>query len=117
MMIYNPPLLLRSQDDMFAQNRIKNTLLGFNWDFIYTGKYIDKQKTQIELSVSTWVIDHDENLYMRCCTYSGNRSTWKQVIKDQLYKMMGEIDIEVNLIKSETRYFMITQEKYIKPEA
>ena len=77
---------------------------------------MDKEKTHINLSVSTWVLDSEENLYMRCCTYSGNRTNWIEVVKDQLYNLMGELDSEVNLIKSETRYFTITKEKYIKPE-
>jgi hypothetical protein len=62
----------------------------------------------IELNVSTVIIDADENLYLRSYHYSGQKDTWKEVIKDQLIQHLKDIGVENGLVRSEIRYFEIS---------
>lgn len=115
MALYRPPLLQRSKNDVNVQPEIQNPLKGLEHSYMYTGCRVGNSGN-IELEVCTVVMDSEENLYLRVCSYSGQKDTWKEVIKNQLIQHLGDIGVENGLIKSETRYFEISKELHFKKE-
>lgn len=115
MSLYNPPLLVKDQEDFNSRPQIEDALKGFEYSYFYTGKRIGKVDS-IELEVSTLIIDSDENQFLRSCLYSGERDTWKVVIKQQLIKHLQSIGVEPGFIKSETRYFEVSKDHYLSIE-
>jgi len=115
MTLYRPPLLQRSKSDINLQPEIKDALKGLEHSYMYTGCRVGNVGN-IELEVCTVVMDSEENLYLRVCSYSGQKNTWKEVIKKQLIQHLGDIGVENGLIKSETRYFEVSKELHFKKE-
>jgi len=70
----------------------------------------------IELNVTTVIMDSEENLYLRSCNYSGQKDTWKEVIKNQLIQHLKDLGVENGLVRSETRYFEVSPERHCKKE-
>jgi len=70
----------------------------------------------IELNVTTVIMDSEENLYLRSCNYSGQKDTWKEVIKDQLIQHLKDLGVENGLVRSETRYFEVSPEQHLPIE-
>jgi len=68
------------------------------------------------LNVTTVIMDSEENLYLRSCNYSGQKDTWKEVIKEQLIKHLKDLGVEYGLVKSETRYFEVSPEQHLPIE-
>lgn len=50
------------------------------------------------------------------CNYSGEKDTWKEVIKDQLIQHLRAIGVENGLVRSETRFFEVSKEYHRKKE-
>lgn len=115
MALYNPPLLVKDQRDINSNHQIEDALKGFEFSYFYTGKRIGKGDS-IELEVSTLIIDSDENQFLRSCLYSGQRDTWKEVIKEQLKKHLQAIGVEEGFVRSETRYFDVSKDYHLPPE-
>ena len=61
-------------------------------------------------------MDADENLYLRSCNYSGQKYTWKTVIKDQLKNHLKDLGVEFGMVNSETRYFEVSPGQHYKKE-
>jgi len=80
MPLHSPPLLLKSKKDICSQSHIENALKGLEHSYFYNGKGLGNSDN-IELNVTTVIKDADENLYLRSCHYSGQKDTWKEVIK------------------------------------
>ena len=115
MALYRPPLLLKSKKDINVQPEIKDALRGVEHSYFYTGSRIGKGDN-IELDVCTVLIDSEENIYLRTCFYSGEKDTWKEVIKDQLIQHLKDIGLENGLVRSITRYFEVSKEYHFKKE-
>lgn len=115
MPLYRPPLLLRSQDDRSTATEVGNALEGLTTDYFYTGRRPGKSDN-LELDVCTLIIYADENIFFRSCHYSGQKHTWKEVIKNQLKKHLKEIGVEEGIANSETRYFEVSKDNYFLVE-
>ncbi|MCJ7757848.1 MAG: hypothetical protein MUP24_06835 [Gillisia sp.] len=57
-----------------------------------------------------------KNLYLRSCNYSGQKYTWKTVIKEQLIKHLKDLGVEYGLVNSETRYFEDSPDQHLPIE-
>ncbi|UJH91673.1 hypothetical protein LZ575_03015 [Antarcticibacterium sp. 1MA-6-2] len=64
----------------------------------------------------TLITESKTNLYLRSCYYSGDKATWKDVIKEQLKEHLSTIGLEEGLVKSETRYFEVSPDKHLELE-
>ena len=112
MSLYRPPLHLISQTDTYTQKAVKDALLGVTWEYFYTGKR-NNNTDNIELSVTTLILDSEENIFLRSCQYTGQKHTWKEVIKDQLKKHLKNVGVEEGFANSEVRYFEASQDQYL----
>lgn len=115
MSLYNPPLILRKQADVNSKLQIEDSLKGFDFSYFYTGKRLG-HSNNIDLEVSTLIIDSEENQFLRSCLYTGQKEKWKEVIKQQLIKQLQDIGVEPGFIKSETRYFDVSKDHYLSIE-
>ncbi|WP_034917852.1 hypothetical protein [Gillisia sp. CAL575] len=115
MSLYNPPLVIKSKRNVSSFIEITDALKGLEFSYFYTGKRIGKSDN-IELNVCTVVIDSDENIFLSDCNYSGQKETWKEVIKNQIVNHLREIGVEPGIVKSETRYLTITSKPYLSKE-
>jgi hypothetical protein len=115
MPLYSPPLLLKSKKDISSQSHIEDALKGLEHSYFYNGKRLGNSNI-IELNVTTVIMDADENLYLRSCNYSGQKYTWKTVIKEQLIKHLKDLGVEYGLVNSETRYFEVSPEQHLPIE-
>jgi len=115
MPLYKPPLLLKSKKDTSTQSQIEDALKGLEYSYFYNGKRMGNSDN-IELNVTTVIMDANENLYLRTCNYSGQKNTWKEVIKDQLIRHLKDLGVENGLIRSETRYFEVSPEQHLPIE-
>lgn len=115
MTLYRPPLTLKSRSNLSTSKKIEDALKGLEISYFYTGNRMGKSDN-IELSVCTVIIDSDENIFLSDCTYSGQKETWKDVIKNQIVKHLKEIGVETEIIKSETRYLDITPKPFLSKE-
>jgi len=111
MSLYHPPLLLKSFRDINSKTEINEAINGLTLDYFYTGKR-EGNSDNITLNVVTVVMDWQENLFIRESEYSGQKDNWKNVIKNQLTKHLQDIGVEDGYVKSETRYFEVSQNKY-----
>ena len=114
MALYNPPLLIKDQKDINSCPQIEDALKGFDFSYFYTGKRLGKGEN-IELEVSTLIRDSDENQFLRSCLYSGQKDTWKDVIKEQLKNHLRNIGVEEGFVRSETRYFEVSIDNHLRP--
>ncbi|QYA24690.1 hypothetical protein G3I01_03930 [Gramella sp. MT6] len=110
-----PPLKVRNYSDYFSKNKLNNELEDFELDYRFTGKRIGKSG-EIELFVITSVVDAKDNMFVRTCEYSGNKSGWKDAIKEQLSNLLSKIQVSKGFIDSKLRYLEITPENYLEPE-
>ncbi len=70
------------------------------------------ESNNIELDVCRVIIDSEENILMSNCNSSGQKETWKDVIKEQLIKHIAEIGVEPEILKIETRYFEVSSDMH-----
>lgn len=115
MTLYRPPLLLKNKNNHSTIAEVLDALKGLELSYFYTGSRLGKSNN-IELNVCTVIMDSDENIFLSDCNYSGQKDTWKEVIKNQLIKHLKEIGVEPNIVKSETRYFEVSPDKYVSKE-
>jgi len=115
MPLYSPPLLLKSKKDISSRAHIEDALKGVEHSYFYNGKRFGNSDN-LELNVTTVIMDADKNLYLRSCNYSGQKYTWKTVIKEQLTKHLKDLGVECGLVKSETRYFEVYPEQHLPIE-
>ena len=109
MPLYSPPLLLKSTSEINSCFQIEDALNGFDYSYFYSGRRLGNSDN-IELEVSTLIIDGNENQFLRSCLYSGQKETWKEVIKEQLKQHLRDIGVEEGFVRSETRYFEVSKE-------
>ena len=112
--LYNSPLKETKRRDFFDTNKILSDLEEFEVNYFYNGKRLGKNSKYIYLFVVTWIVDYDENFFIRYCTYSGTKSTWKEKITDQLRELMADIEISGGIIKGRLRYFEVETEKHLQ---
>jgi len=91
---------------------MEDALKGLEHSYFYTGKRLENSNN-IELNVTTVIMDTDENLYLRSCNYSGQKYTWKTAIKEQLIRHLKDLEVEYGLVNSETRYFEVSTEQHL----
>lgn len=115
MSLYHPPLLLTKQSDINSRPQIEDALKGFTYSYFYTGKRLGNSNN-IDLEVSTLIMDSEENQFLRSCLYTGQKESWKEVIKQQLIKQLKDIGVESGFIKSETRYFEVSKDYNLSRE-
>src|SRR5690606_39051219 len=94
---------------------IEDALKGFTYSYFYTGERLGNSNN-IDLQVSTLIMDSDENQFLRSCLYTGQKETWKEVIKQQVTRHLESIGVEPGFIKSETRYFDVSKDYYLSRE-
>jgi len=68
MSLNSPPLLLKSKKDICSQSHIEDALKGLDHSYFYNGKRMGNSDN-IELNVTSVIMDADENLYLRSCNY------------------------------------------------
>ena len=115
MTLYRPPLLLKNQTDRSTHPLIEDALQGLKHAYFYSGKRLGNSDN-IELEVTTIIFDNSDNLFLRSCNYTGQKHTWKEVIKEQLVKHLLTLDVEKGIVNSETRYFEVTPEYHLPKE-
>ena len=115
MSLYKPPLLLKSQRNISTHSEIKGALEELSIDYFYSGKRSGKSN-YIEIAVCSVIRHSVKDLFLKSCYYSGERQTWKKVIKDQILNHLLEIGIETGFARSEVRYFEVTPDQYMNPE-
>lgn len=114
-MTYYAPLRFRTQRDFNSRDHVENSLNRIEHGYFYHGKRIGKD-TLIDLSVCTYIVEAEENLFLRSCLYSGDRGEWKEIIKQQLIKHLQDIGVENGIAKAETRYFEVENGKQVTKE-
>lgn len=115
MPLYSPPLILNKQSDVNSSPQIENAINGFEYSYFYTGKRLG-HSNNIELEVSTLIMDSQENQFLRSCLYSGQKDTWKEVIMEQIKKHLKDVGVEEGFVKTETRYLEVSSDYYLSIE-
>jgi len=106
-------LKLRNKIDLFSKQSIENELMEFTFNYFYTGSRVGyKPDGNIELFVTTYLVDANDNLFIRYAIYSGHKRYWKETIENQLRTMMKNIDVSEQFIKSSLRFHEVTQDKF-----
>ncbi len=112
-----PPLRQTKKTDYFQAERIQNELMDFQFDYFYSGKIIGHRKTGlIELFITTYLIDDQENLFIRYATYSGNGKKWREAIENQIRQLMYDCDISKQIANGQLRFFEVDQSKQLNIE-
>ena len=99
--------------DLFTSESVHNDLVEFTFDYRFSGT---RRGEVIDFFVFTWVIDSDENIFVRYCSYMGNSAGWKEVIENQIKQLMADINIGAGFIKSSLRFFEVDNEHHRIPE-
>lgn len=115
MELYKPPLRLTQKNNLFDRSQITDDLQDFKCDYFFRGSRQGNQGN-IDLTVVSWIIDVDENIYIRFATYSGQKTTWKEAILNQLKDLMASINIGKAIVQSELRYLEIDTTKFRERE-
>ncbi|HSP12629.1 MAG TPA: hypothetical protein VLO29_08885, partial [Salegentibacter sp.] len=84
MMIELPPLREIARYDYLDAEEISDDMMEFTFGYFFNGSRQGPKAEIIELSVVTWVMDFQENLFIRYCRYSGTKYPWKEKITDQM---------------------------------
>ncbi|WP_289024348.1 hypothetical protein [uncultured Salegentibacter sp.] len=110
---YTSPLRKGNCQDLFSAESVQNDLAEFTFDYRFSGT---RRGEVIDFFVFTWVIDSDENIFIRYCSYMGNSEGWKKVIEDQIKQLMGDINIGSGFIKGSLRFFNVDNNHHREPE-
>ena len=113
-MLYKPPLRETARYDYFDQGEISDDMQEFTFDYFYNGSRQGPKSDIIELSVVTWVMDFEENLFIRYCRYSGLKDAWKEKIIEQMKIMMRDISISEGFIRRRLVDFEVGEEEFYK---
>ncbi|WP_286760920.1 hypothetical protein [Salegentibacter sp. UBA1130] len=108
------PLRKSNCTDIFSAEYVQNDLAEFTFDYRFSGS---RRGEVIDMFVFTWIIDADENIFVRYCSYMGNSDGWKEAIKNQIKDLMAVINIGAGFITSSLRFFEVDNEYHRKPEA
>ncbi len=115
--MYTSPLKEFSRNDYFDKSIINDDMDEFNFDFFFSGKRIGSRKDLIDLFVVTWIMDDAENIFIRYSIYSGDKTSWKDKITEQIKILMQDINVSKEVISGRLRYFEVKSEKYLPTEA
>ena len=74
--------------DLFTSESVHNDLVEFTFDYRFSGT---RRGEVIDFFVFTWVIDSDENIFVRYCSYMGNSAGWKEVIENQIKQLNDDL--------------------------
>lgn len=113
-MLYKPPLREIARYDYYDQSEISDDMLEFSFDYFYNGSRQGPKSNVIELSVVTWVMDFQENLFIRYCRYSGLKDAWKEKITEQMKIMMRDISISEGFIRRRLVDFEVGEGEFYK---
>ncbi|MGM0934266.1 MAG: hypothetical protein ACQEWD_12555 [Bacteroidota bacterium] len=64
----------------------------------------------------TWVMDFEENLFIRFCRYSGSKYPWKEKITEQMKIMMKDVSISEGFIRRRLVDFEVGKDEYFERE-
>jgi len=115
--MYTTPLKEFSRTDYFDKTQISDDMADYSFDYFFYGKGLGKRKDLIDLIVVSWVMDDAENLFIRYCTYSGDRYSWKNKILEQLKMLMQDIDVSKEIINGRLRFYEVDSKRYLETEA
>ncbi|WP_372918912.1 hypothetical protein [Salegentibacter sp.] len=115
-MLYKPPLRETARYDYFDQAEIADDMLEFSSGYFYNGARQGPKADVIDLSVVTWVMDFQENLFIRYCRYTGLKDARKEKITEQMKIMMRNISISEGFIKRQLVDFEVGKEEFYKRE-
>ena len=82
---FDPPLRKRKSSDFFAADEISNDLAEFTFDYLFSGK---RRGRIIDLFVMTWIIDIDDQLFIRRCDYNRYPAEWKETIRNHWHNLI-----------------------------
>ncbi|WP_093411525.1 hypothetical protein [Salegentibacter flavus] len=116
-MIELPPLRETAGYDYFDQEEVADDMLEFSSGYFYSGARQGPKAEVIDLTVVTWVMDFQENLFIRYCQYSGLKDAWKEKINEQMKIMMRDISISEGFIRRRLVDFEGGKEEFYKREA
>ncbi|MGY5850968.1 hypothetical protein [Salegentibacter sp. F14] len=114
--LYRPPLRETARYDYFDQVDIFDDMLDFSFGYFYSGARQGPKAEVIDLAVVTWVMDFQENLFIRYCQYSGLKDAWKEKITEQMKIMMRDISISEGFIRRRLVDFEVGKEEFYKRE-
>ena len=114
-MLYDPPLRVKGKKDYHPKETIEDSIRGVEYDFYYTGKRRGTGK-QIELHVTSIIRDWEENVFIRKAWYGGNRSTWKDCIREHVRKHLEDLNVGQLLTRRLMQDFEIRDEHFKKWE-
>jgi|25BtaG_2_1085352.scaffolds.fasta_scaffold06462_2 hypothetical protein len=116
MALYEPPLRETARYDYFDAEEIADDMLDFSSGYFYNGARMGPVSKVIDLTVVTWVMDFQENLFIRFCRYSGLKDPWKEKITEQMKIMMRDISISEGFIRRRLVDFEVGKEEFFKRE-
>ena len=116
MALYKPPLRETARYDYFDQEEIADDMLEFTSGYFYNGARQGPVAKVIDLSVVTWVMDFQENLFIRFCRYSGMKDQWKEKITEQMKILMRDINISEGFIRRRLVSFEVGKDEFYKRE-
>lgn len=114
--LYRPPLREVAKYNYFDVNEISDDMMEFSFGYFFNGSRQGPKADIIELSVVTWVMDFEENLFIRFCRYSGLKNTWKEKIAEQMKIMMRDISISEGFIRRRLVDFEVGRAEYFERE-
>ncbi|GGW97754.1 hypothetical protein [Salegentibacter mishustinae] len=115
--MYELPLKEFSRTDFFDKANINSDMAEYSFDYFFSGKRIGSRKDLIDLFVVTWIMDDVENIFIRYTIYSGDKTSWKDKITEQLKKLMYDINVSKEVASGRLRYFEVESEKYLPTES
>ncbi|SFN87167.1 hypothetical protein [Salegentibacter flavus] len=110
------PLREVTRYDYVDQSEIFDDMLDFSFGYFYNGSRQGPKSDIIELSVVTWVMDFQENLFIRFCRFSGSKHPWKEKITEQIKIFMRDINISEGFIRRRLVDFEVGKEEFYKRE-
>ncbi len=115
-MVELPPLREIARYDYFDAEEISDDMMEFSSGYFFNGSRQGPKAEIIELSVVTWVMDFQENLFIQFCRYSGSKYPWKEKITEQMKIFMRDIDISEGFIRRRLVDFEIGRDEYFERE-
>ena len=108
--MYNPPLREQGKKDWHPQPEIVDSIKGVKFDYFYTGKRLGGQ--QIELHITSVVMDWKSISYTRKAWYMGSKKDWKKCIQHHIINHLNDLSTGRMLVMSLIKDFEVTDDKF-----
>lgn len=105
------PLFKMGGKDTGPPQGIEDCIRGVTFDYSYTGRR--EGKDRIELHVTTVVMDWQEQVFTRKVWYIGDKSLWKDCIRQHLQGHLRDLNVDSLMVKRIMRDFEVSRDNFV----